>query len=118
MCKIILIPAVLLVLAGCTEREKRYTEQDVNRFAMESFVRNRSSHTLQSVAVLEQLRQGSVSNAIERIESHLDKDIEQLRFVLKQANISDTSRTQVQVVLSRAEAYRAQYPRPTMEQKK
>ena len=111
-----LIPIVLLVLAGCRQSEKRLTDHDVNRFGMESLIRHRSGRTLQSIAVLEQLRQGSISNAVERLESELDADIEQLRVVLQQADVSDSYRSQVQTVLSRAEAYRTHFPRVAKEQ--
>ena len=111
-----LIPFLLLVLAGCTQSEKRFTEREVNRFNMESLIRQRSGRTLKSIMVLEQLRQGSVSNAVERLESDLDGDIEQLRIVSKQADVSDDYRGQVRAALSRAEAYRTQYPRAAREQ--
>ena len=113
-----LIPVLVLVLAGCTQSDKRFTEREVNRFGMESLIRQRSGRTLKSIAVLEQLRQGSVSNAVERLESDLDGDIEQLRIALKQADVSDDYRSQVRAALSRAEAYRAQYPRAAKEQTK
>jgi hypothetical protein len=112
------IPIVLLVLAGCAQTEKRYSEREVNRFGMQSLIRSRSGSTLQSIAVLEQLRQGSITNAVERLESDLDGDIEQLRTVLRQADVSDSYRSQVQGALTRAEAYRAKYPRATKEQTK
>jgi hypothetical protein len=108
----------LLLLVGCAQSEKRYTERDVNRFGMESLIRSRSGRTLKSVSVLEQLRQGSISNAVERLEAELDSDIDQLRIVLRQADVSDSYRSQVRAALSRAEAYRAQYPRVAKEQTK
>jgi hypothetical protein len=85
---------------------------------MQSLIRSRSGSTLKSVAVLEQLRQGSIINAVERLESDLDGDIEQLRTVLRQADVSDSYRSQVQAALTRAEAYRTQYPRPNKDQTK
>jgi hypothetical protein len=112
------ISVVLLVLVGCTQTEKRYSEREVNRFAMQSLIRSRSGSTLKSVGVLEQLRQGSITNAVERLESDLDGDIEQLRTVLRQADVSESYRSQVQAALARAEAYRARYPRARKEQTK
>ncbi len=110
-----LITALLLVLTGCAP-EKRYTEREVNRFGMESLIRFRSGRTVKSVAVLEQLRQGAVSNAVERLEASLDDDIEQLRIVLRQADVSESYRSQVREALARAEAYRAQHPREKKDQ--
>jgi len=112
------IPLVLLVLTGCAHSDKQFTERDVNRFGMQQFIRHRGGRVRTNVAVLEQLRQGSVSNAVERLESDLDGDIEQLRVVLRQADVSDEYLSQVRSALSRAEAYRAQYPRAAREQTK
>lgn len=108
----------ILFLVGCRQSEKSYTEREVNRFGMESLIRSRSGHMFRSVVVLEQLRQGSISNAVERLELELDSDIEQLRIVLGQADVSDSYRSQVRAALSRAEAYRAQYPRAAKDQAK
>src|SRR5437660_4342893 len=94
-----IILVLLVLLAGCTHSDKQFTERDVNRFGMQQFIRYRSSRTLKSIAVLEQLRQGSVSNAVERLESDLDADIEQLRIVLRQADVSGDYRGQVRSAL-------------------
>jgi hypothetical protein len=112
------IPIALLVATGCSDTEKRYTESEVSRFGMQQFIGHRSGRTRKSIEVLEQLRQGSVSNAVERLESELDGDIEQLEIVLRQADVSESYRSQVRAALSRAEAYRAQYPRAPQEQTK
>jgi hypothetical protein len=113
-----LIPVVLLLLAGCTSGDKQFTEREVNRFGMQQFIGHRSGRVRANIAVLEELRHGSVSNAIERLESDLDGDIEQLRIVLRQADVSDDHLSKVRTALSRAEAYRTQFPRATKEQTK
>ena len=106
---------LLLVLTGCSDGQKRFTEREVNALAMQSHVRNRGARALQTLSVLEQLRSGATSNAVETLETSLDSDIQELRTVLRQADIPDQYRIQAQTTLSRLEAYRARYPHATGE---
>jgi len=88
-----LISVAVLVLAGCSQSDKRFTERELTQ-----------------MRVLEQLRGGSVTNAIEMLEADLARDIEQLRTVLKQSDPTNSYRGQIQGTLGQFEQYRARHP--------
>jgi len=106
-----IILSLAFLLGACAPADKKYTERDLNRLVGESVARNRDARVIRDVKLLEQLQQGSVSNVVDKLESELDSDIDQLRTMLRSAELSDSYRSQLRGALSVAEEYRAKHPR-------
>jgi predicted ABC-class ATPase len=105
-----LILISLLVLVGCASHKKRFTEQDVNNAALRGLVAHRNHRAITHIGVLEQLRSGSITNAIKALETDLARDIDQLRTVLRQLDPTNGHRGQIQHTLRQYDEYRVRHP--------
>jgi hypothetical protein len=125
-CQFIIVSIAMVVTGGCSPSSQsaesktedvaakwdtaRYSDRDVNRAVLRSVVGQRTARARDQIQILEELRNGAVTNAIALLEKHLARDVEQLETIAKNAESTNSFQATIESTLGKFREYRARYP--------